>query len=153
MPKTSKVVDMTGNTEFPTFDASKASDQFRNFAEKGMEQSKEFYAKAKAGAEDAQKALESTFENAKAAGNEFSLKTISALRTHTEAGFAQAEALFAAKSLSEVMELQTSFFRKGFETTVEQMKDLQALTTKSAEQVSKPLKAVFEKNVSELKVA
>ena len=47
--------------EFPSFDASKATDHIRAFAEKGVEQSKEAYAKLKTGAEETQKALESTF--------------------------------------------------------------------------------------------
>ena len=43
--------------------------------------------------------------------------------------------------------------RKSVETAVEQAKELQAVTTKAAEDVSKPMKAVFEKAVKELKVA
>lgn len=139
--------------EFPTFDADKTADQFRAFAEKGVEQSKEAYAKLKSGAETAQKALENSFESAKVAGSEFSLKSISAARTNAEAGFAHLEALVSAKSLSEVIELQTSFLRKSVESVVEQVKDLQATSTKAAEDVSKPLKEVFEKAVKELKVS
>jgi phasin len=154
MSKMSKVVDMPETTtEFPTFDASKATDQFRAFAEKGVEQSKEVYAKVKTGAEDAQKALETTLESAKSASNELSLKTIAALRANSEAGFAHLEALVAARSLAEVVELQTSFFRKRFEMSVEQAKELQAIASKAAEDVAKPIKDVFEKNVRELKVA
>ena len=146
MPKFVKAHSV-GNVEFPSFDASKATDQVRAFAEKGLEQSKEVYAKVKTGAEEAQKALESTYETAK------SVKTIAALRTNTEAGFSHLEALIGAKSLSEVIELQTAFIRKSAETAVEQAKELQTVTTKAAEDVSKPLKAVFEKVVKELKVA
>ncbi len=147
MTKTAKTA------EFPTFDAEKATDQLRAFAEKGVEQSKEAYAKLKTGAENTQKALESTFETVKSAGDEISLKSIAAARTNAEAGFAHLEALVGAKSLSEVIELQTAFVRKAFETAVEQAKDLQAASTKAAEEVSKPLKDVFEKSVKELKVA
>ena len=147
MTKTAKAA------EFPTFDAEKATDQFRAFAEKGVEQSKEAYAKLKTGAENAQKALESTFETAKNAGSEFSLKSIAAARSNAEAGFSHLEALVGAKSLSEVIELQTAFVRKAFETAIEQTKDLQAASTKAAEEVSKPLKDVFEKSVKDLKVA
>ena len=63
------------------------------------------------------------------------------------------EALIGAKSLSEVVELQTSFLRKRVEAGVEQAKDFQAVATKAAEDVSKPMKTVFEKAVKELKVA
>jgi len=143
----------TAKTEFPTFDAEKATDQIRAFAEKGVEQSKEAYAKLKNGAETTQKALETTFEQAKSVGSEFSLKSIAAARANTEAGFAHLEALLGAKSLSEVIELQTAFLRKAVETAVEQAKDFQTASTKAAEEVSKPLKDVFEKTVKELKVA
>lgn len=149
-----KAATKTAETiEFPTFDAEKATDQFRAFAEKGVEQSKEAYAKLKTGAESAQKAIESTLETAKTAGSEFSLKSIAAARANAEAGFSHLEALIGAKSLSEVIELQTSFVRKSVETAVEQAKDFQAASTKAAEEVSKPFKDVFEKSVKELKIA
>lgn len=154
MSKTAKIADTTDTTvEYPTFDASKATDQFRAFAEKGVEQSKEVYAKVKASAEETQKALESTFETARAAGSELSLKTIAALRANSEAGFAHLESLFTARSLSEVVELQTAYFRRTFETTVEQARDFQAVASKAAEDVTKPVKDVFEKAVKELKAA
>jgi phasin len=148
-----KISDVAGTVEYPSFDASKTTDQFRAFAEKGVEQSKEVYAKVKAGAEDAQKALESTFETAKSLGNELSLKSIAALRANSEAGFTHLESLMSARSLSDVIELQTSFFRQRFETSIEQAKEMQAIASKAAEEVSRPMKDVFEKNVKELKVA
>lgn len=150
MSKSPKTVE---NVEFPSFDASKAADQVRAFAEKGIEQSKETYAKLKTGAEETQKVLESTFETAKTAGSALSLKTIAALRTNSEASFAHLEALVGARSLSEVVELQTAFVRKSFESAVEQAKELQVVTSKAAEDVSKPIKDAFEKVVKELKVA
>ena len=154
MSKAPKTVEtVIDNVEFPTFDATKAADQVRAFAEKGMEQSKEAYAKLKTGAEETQKALESTFETVKTVGSDLSLKTIATLRANAEAGFSHLEALVGAKSLSEVIELQTSFIRKSVETAVEQAKELQAVTSKAAEDVSKPIKGVFEKAVKELKVA
>ncbi|MER2536085.1 MAG: phasin [Rhizobiaceae bacterium] len=141
------------NVEFPSFDASKATDQFRAFAEKGVEQSKEAYARMKTGAEEAQKVIESTMETAKTVSNDLSLKTISALRANAELGFAHFEQLVAAKSLSDVIELQTAFLRKRVELSLEQAKDFQAATTKAVEDVAKPMKAVFEKSLGELKAA
>ena len=156
MSKSPKTVDVGANVtnvEFPSFDASKAADQVRAFAEKGIEQSKETYAKLKTGAEEAQKALESTFETAKSVGSDLSLKTIAALRTNSEATFAHLEALVGAKSLSEVVELQTAFVRKSVESAVEQAKELQAVGTKAAEDVTKPIKTAFEKSWKDAKVA
>lgn len=153
MAKTAEKTAEFENVEFPTFDASKATDQFRAFAEKGVEQSKEAYAKLKTGAEETQKALETTFEAARSASSDLSLKTISTFRDNAEAGFAHLEALVGAKSLSEIVELQTAFLRKRVEAGVEQAKELQAATSKAAETVSAPIKTVFEKAVKELKVA
>ena len=153
-PKTVDVAETTlTNVEFPSFDASKAADQVRAFAEKGIEQSKEAYAKLKNGAEETQKALETTFETVKSAGSDLSLKTIAALRANSEATFAHLEALIGAKSLSEVVELQTTFVRKAVETAVEQAKELQAVGSKAAEEVSKPIKTAFEKAIKDIKAA
>jgi len=152
MSKT-KTAEFAETVEFPSFDATKATDQIRAFAEKGVEQSKETYAKLKTGAEDTQKALEATFETAKSVSSNLSLKTIANLRANAEAGFAHLEALVGAKSISEVVELQTSFLRQRVETAVEQAKDFQVVASKAAEDVSQPLKGAFEKAFKELKVA
>lgn len=139
--------------EFPSFDADKATDQFRAFAEKGLEQSKEAYARLKTGAEEAQKAFESTIETAKSASRELSLKSIAAARSNAEAGFAHWEALAGVTSLSEMIELQTSFLRKSVESAVEQAKEFQTASAKLAQEMSRPLKNAFEQSVKELKVA
>lgn len=150
MAKTEKTADVF---EIPSFDASKATDQIRAFAEKGVEQSKEVYAKLKDGAEDAQKAIESTYETVKSASADLSLKTIAALRANAEVNFSHLEALVGAKTLSDVIELQTAFLRKRVEMTVEQVKDLQAASSKAAEEVAKPVKTAFEKAIKDLKAA
>src|SRR5258708_13307572 len=108
MSKT-KTGETIENVEFPSFDASNATDQIRAFAEKGVEQSKEAYAKLKTGAEETQKALESTYETAKTVSSDLSLKTIAALRANAEAGFSHLEPLIPANSLSQLLELHTPF--------------------------------------------
>lgn len=139
--------------EFPTFDATKAADQVRDFAEKGIEQSKQAYAKLRTGSEEAQKAFESTYEAARSSASDLSLKTIAAMRTNAEAGFAHLEALVGARSLSEVVELQTSFLRQRFEDAVAQTKDFQSVAAKAAEEVSKPIKSAVEKTFKGAKAA
>lgn len=139
--------------EFPSFDPAKAGEQFRAFTEKGVAQSKETYERMKSGAEWAQKTMESSADTVRAATSELSLKTLSVLRANAEAGFSHLEALANAKSLSEIIELQTGFFRAQFETVVSQAKDMQAATTKAAEDVSRPVAQVFETAARELKAA
>lgn len=148
-----KAAETIENVEFPSFDASRATDQIRTFAEKGVEQSKEAYAKMKNGTEEAKKVMESTYETAKTASSDLSLKSVAAFRANAEAGFSHLEALIGAKSLSEVVELQTAFLRKQVEMTVEQTKDFQTAASRAAEDVAKPLKTAFDKTFKELKVA
>jgi phasin len=150
----SKTADKpTEIAEFPASNPGKVTDQLRAVAEKGVEQSKEALAKFKSGAEDAQKALESTAETAKSVGNELSLKMVATLRANAETDFSHLEALVRAKSLSEVFELQTTFLRKRVEMGVKQAKEFQELATKAATDVSKPVKDAFEKALKDLKVA
>ncbi len=104
-------------------------------------QSKEALAKFNTDAERTQKALQSSFETAKTVSSELSLRTIATLRANAaQAGFSHLEALVAVKSTSEFFELQTSFWRKQFERTVEQAKEFQAVTTNAAEEISKAVK-------------
>ncbi|MFP1632994.1 phasin [Zhengella sp. ZM62] len=139
--------------EFPAFDATKATDQMRAFAEKGVEQTQEAYAKMKSNAEEAQKMVEDSMETVKGAVQSVSLKTISAMRANAEAGFSHMEALLGVKSLSDFVELQTAFIRKQTEMAAEQAKDVQAAATKAAEDLAKPAKTAFDKAVKDMKAA
>ncbi|MDX8515732.1 phasin [Mesorhizobium captivum] len=141
------------NVESPIFDPSKATEQVRAVVDQGVEQSKQAFSKLSSDAETTQKALESTFEMAKTTGDEVSLKMIAALRDNAEAGFTHLEALVAAKSLSECIELQTAFLRKQIEKSAEQARSLQAAMIRASEDMSKPIKDVFEKALKERKAA
>jgi phasin len=105
------------------------------------------------GAAEAQMSIETRYETARNVSAELSLKAIAALRTNAETGFAHLEALAGAKSLSEIVELQTAYLRKRVELTVEQAKDFQTVASKAAEDVSKPVKTAFEKALKDLKAA
>ncbi|AZO08791.1 MULTISPECIES: phasin [unclassified Mesorhizobium] len=153
MSKTTGKTETIENVESVSFDPSKATEQVRAVAEQGVEQAKEAFSKLQSDAETTQKALESSFELAKTSRNEVSLKTIAALRANTEAGFTHLEALVAAKSPSEFLELQSAFLNKQIETSIEQAKTLQALMLRAAEDVSKPIKDAFEKVLRDLKAA
>ena len=141
------------NVESPAFDPSKATEQVRAVVDQSVEQSKQAFSKLSSDAETTQKALESTFEMAKTTGNEVSLTMVGALRDNAEAGFAHLEALVAAKSLSECIELQTAFLHKQIEKSAEQARDLQAAMMRAGEEMSKPIKDAFENALKERKAA
>lgn len=139
--------------EFPTFDVNKMTDSYREMADKSVNQTKEAYAKAKTVAEDATKAIESTLETAQAGTVELSLKAIDAARGNVEHSLSHMEALLGVKSVAQMIELQTSFFRKQAEMMADQAKAMQEATRKVAEDVSKPVKTVAEKAMNEIKAA
>jgi phasin len=136
-----------------SFDPSKFNETFREFAEKGAQQSREAFAKLKSAGEDAGKTLEATVETAQAGTVEIGLKAIDALRINAENSLSHMEALLGVKSVSELFELQTSFFRKQAELTVEQAKSIQETSKQVAEKLVKPSKEAAEKVMASFKVA
>jgi len=139
--------------EFPAFDVSKMTDGYREMADKSVNQTKEAYAKVKTVAEDATKAIETTLETAQAGTVELSLKAIDAVRGNAEHSLSHMEALLGVKSVAEMIELQTGFFRKQAEMMTGHAKVMQEAAKKVAEDVSKPAKTVAEKAMSEIKAA
>ncbi|WP_322988439.1 MULTISPECIES: phasin [unclassified Hoeflea] len=139
--------------QFPTFDMATMTDSYREMADKSVNQSKEAYAKVKTVAEDATKAVESTLENAQAGTVELSLKAIDAVRVNTEHSLSHMEALLGVKSVAQMLELQTGFFRKQAELMADQAKTMQEAARKVAEDVSAPVKTVSTKAMDEFKAA
>ncbi len=138
---------------FAAFDPAKLTESYRDFAEKGLVQSKDAYDKLKVAAEDATKTVEQTFESAQAGSVELSLKAIDTIRTNADSSLSHVEALLGVKSVAELFELQTAFVRSQAEAAVDQAKDLQDAVRKVAEDVSKPGKAAYEKAAKTFKVA
>lgn len=138
---------------FSAFDPAKLTDGFREFAEKGASQSREAYSKMKEAAEETTKTVETTMQSAQAGSVELGLKAIDALRTNADMSLSHMEALLGVKSVAELFELQTAFFRKQAEVTVEQAKTMQEAARKIAEDVAKPSKEATEKAMSNFKVA
>lgn len=149
----SKTTKQTADAfSIPAFDPTAVTDQVREFAEKGVAQSKEAYTKIQDQAEAAQKTLETTFETAQSNTAALSLKALAALRANTEASFAHIEALIGVKSFGEVIELQSAFVRKQAEAITGQAKEFQAVATKAVEEISAPVKSAVEKAIKDVKV-
>ncbi|MBX4952493.1 phasin [Rhizobium binae] len=136
-----------------SFDPSKLAESFREFAEKGAQQSKDAYAKLKTAGEEAGKTLEATVQTAQAGTVEIGLKAIDVLRVNAESSLSHMEALLGVKSIAEFVELQTSFLRKQAEIAVDQAKSMQETTKQVAEKLAKPSKEAAEKAMASFKVA
>jgi phasin len=125
---------------------------FREMAEKSVSQARDAYGKLKTAAEETTGLVEETFENARDGAIAFSVKAIDAAKSNSNASFALVRDLFGAKTMSEVVELQSAFARKQFEAMTEQMKELQALGEKYVTTTTRPVTAKVEKTMKDLNV-
>lgn len=134
----------------PNFEVPAA---FRDFAEKSVTSARDTYEKMRSAADDATGLVEETLETAREGAFAIGVKTLDAAKTNTDASFALARDLFSAKSLTEVMELQSTFARKQFDVFTAQVKEFQALGEKFVTDTTKPVTSKVEKTMKEMRVA
>ncbi|WP_114011344.1 phasin family protein [Cohaesibacter intestini] len=139
----------------PSFDmpTSLASHEMTDLAEKSIANARDLYEQAKSSFEDQTSAVEKSFELATESSRDIQGKMVDAARANMDAGFSFLNGLIAAKSISEAIELQTSFAAKQFETLSAQGKDIQDGLTKSMEEATVPMKAAAGKAMESLKIA
>jgi len=136
--------------EFPMVDvpkleahAAQATAAFREFAEKGLSQAKDNYAKMKTAAEEATSMLETTYANASKGAADYGLKILEITRSNSNAAFDFAAELLGAKSLAQMVEISTSHTRKQIEQATAQAKELATLAQKLATHTAEPIKDGF----------
>jgi phasin len=116
-------------------------EQMRAFAEKGVSQARDNYAKFKDAAESHNGTMEAVFTTASKGASEYSAKVMEFMKANTTASLDFAQELLSIKSPSEAMELWTAHARKQFETFTAQAKELAELTKKVATETVEPIKA------------
>jgi len=141
--------------EFPKFDLPKMDvpEGMRDFAEKGVAQTRAAYEKAKATAEEATRVLEETNRAYAKALAEYNRAALEASRSNLNAAFDWALALAKATSLNEAVELSAAHMRTRFEAMGEQSKELAALAQEGRERhrradQERPHRGVQERRVS-----
>jgi phasin len=143
--------DFTGAAfSLPNFEVPEL---FRSFAEQGMTQTREAYARFKGAAEDATDMLEDSMETTREGVREAQFKALDVARANTDAAFDFFKQLLTTTSVADAVQLQTSFARERFEAMVDYSKDVQATLSKVGTEASKPAKAIFEKAMSSAKAA
>ena len=90
-------------------------EQVRAFAEKGVSQARDTYAKFKDAAETHNGTIEAVFSTFSKGASEYSAKLMEMMKTATTANLDFAQELIGVKSPSEAMELWSSHARKQFE--------------------------------------
>src|SRR5437588_9116118 len=90
--------------------------QMRAFAEKGVSQARDSYAKFKDAAETHNGTMEAVFTTASKGASEYSAKLLEFFKANTTSSLDFAQELFGVKTPAAALELWTSQARKQFET-------------------------------------
>ena len=113
----------------------------RALAEKTVDQTREAYDRST----DAFDASVTTFEKSFGAAGQgavaFNRKIIDIARRNLDAGFDLAKSLAGAKNLTDMVELQTAFWRKQFGALTAQAEEVRELSTKVTADTAQPIKA------------
>jgi phasin len=120
-------------------------EQMRAFAERGVSQARDTYAKFKDAAETHNGTIEAVFTTASKGASNYSAKMMEFMKANTTANLDFAHELLGIKSPSEAMELCTAHARKQFETYAAQAKELAELSQKVASETVEPIKATASK--------
>src|ERR1700757_3249987 len=105
-------------------------EQVRAFAERGVSQARDNYAKFKDAAETHNGTIEAVFTSASKGASAYSAKVMEFVKSNTTTALDFAQELLGAKSPSEALELWTTHSRKQFETFTAQAKELTELSQK-----------------------
>ena len=116
-------------------------EQVRAFAEKGVSQARDSYAKFKDAAETHNGTIEAVFTSASKGASAYSAKLLEFFKANTTSSLDFAQELFGVKTPAEALELWTSHTRKQFETLTAQAKELAELSQKVATETVEPIKA------------
>ena len=116
-------------------------EQMRAFAEKGVSQARDNYARLKDVAETHNSTIEAVFASAGKGASEYSAKLMEIVKANTSASLDFAQELIGVKTPSEALELWTSHAKKQFETFSAYSKELAELSQKVASETVEPIKA------------
>src|SRR6267142_2594593 len=115
-------------------------EQMRAFAEKGVSQARDSYAKFKDVAESNNSTIEAVFTNASKGASQYSAKLMEMMKANTTANLDFAQELIGVKSPSEALELWTTHAKRQFWTLGAFGKELAELSQRVATETVDPIK-------------
>jgi phasin len=138
---------MTGATD--PFSASiipfEVPEQMRAFAEKGVSQARESYAKFKDAAETHNGTVEAVFTTASKGASEYTAKLVEFMKANSSASLDFAQELLSVKSPSDAFSLWTGHAKTQLETFQSQAKELVEIAQRVASETAEPIKASASK--------
>ena len=121
-------------------DPFEVPEQVRAFAEKGVSQARDNYAKFKEAAQSGNGAVEAVFSAASKGAHAYSTKLLDFGQANTSASFDFLQDLVGAKSLSDATEVWSAHARRQFGTFAAQAKELADLTQTIAIETAEPIR-------------
>lgn len=125
--------------------AEEMQEHVRRHAEQSVEQTKLIYGKLKSAAEEASASVETSLSTMSKGVSDINLKALDALKANSDAHFAFMKALFATKSISEAITLQSEHAKTSFAVLNEQAKEIAALIQQVSSESVEPIKASLAK--------
>ncbi len=147
--------DFTRQTQemFAAAKDARIPEQVQAFAEDSVSKARETYGKLSTVAKDGAKVLEEMMVSAHAGAKSIGDKVLRNTETNTEAVFEAAQAIARAKTLPELLRLQSSFVQQQLSTAGAQSKELFELSTKVAQQTFESLNSAATKTFEQMKKA
>ena len=128
-------------------------EQVQAMAEDSVSKARETYGKLNTVAKDGVKVFEEVTVAAFAGAKSIGEKVLKNTETNTEAVFDAAEAFARAKTLPELIQLQTAFVQQQFNAAGAQSKELFELSTKVAQQTFESMNTAATKTFEQMKKA
>ena len=115
-------------------------------AQHGVAASKDFYEKTAAAAQDSTQTSTEIADTAWGSTKMLNEKVVQNVATNFEAAFEAAQKIATAKSLPEIMTLQSEYFQKLFAQATEQTKEFVDLSTRATQHVFEKAQAATTKS-------
>jgi phasin len=149
------VNDFTRQTQefFSAAKEARIPEQVQAIAEDSVAKARETYGKFSTVAKDNAKVLEEVMDTAQAGAKSISDKVLKNTETNTEAVFEAAQAIARAKTLPEMLRLQTAFLQQQMTAAGAQSKELFELSTKVAQQTFESMNSAASKTFEQMKKA
>ena len=113
----------------------------RALAEKTVDKTREAYDRSTDAFDASVTTFEKSFDAAGQGAAAFNRKIIDIAKRNLDSSFDLAKSLAGAKSLADMVELQTAFWRKQFGTLTAQAEEVRELSTKVTDDTAKAVKA------------
>ena len=132
-----RMTDQLGNLGFDTA----VPEGVRALAEKTLAQTRQAYDNSLDAFDASLTTFERSFDAAGQGAAAFNRKIIDLARRNVEASFDLATSLAGAKTLADMVELQSAFWRKQFGVLTAQAEEVRALSTKVTADTAEPIKS------------